>query len=264
MCLILAAWQSHPRYPLVIAANRDEFFRRPAAAATWWKSPGELLAGRDLEAGGTWLGVSRSGRFAALTNFREPSSHRAGTPSRGQLVAGFLGTSDSLANALTGLEDRSDAYNGFNLMLYDGTQFGVYESVGRRGRILPPGVYGLSNHLLDTAWPKVDRAKSRLANALHRLPDDEALLALLRDDRPAADDALPQTGVSLEWERLLSSTFIRANGYGTRCSTIVLFGHDGEVSFSEFSWNERGEADGVVRERFAPAVEHPIMRAEKP
>lgn len=135
-------------------------------------------------------------------------------------------------------------------------------SAGVAGSSRP--VYGLSNHLLDTAWPKVDRAKSRLANALHRLPDDEALLALLRDDRPAADDALPQTGVSLEWERLLSSAFIRANGYGTRCSTIVLFGHDGEVSFSEFSWNERGEADGVVRERFAPAVEHPIMRAEKP
>lgn len=254
MCLILAAWQAHPRYPLVIAANRDEFFRRSAAPAHWWPAQPDLLAGQDLEAGGTWLGVSRSGRFAALTNFRDPSSHRAGTPSRGQLVAGFLATSHTVVDALADLAQGSDAYNGFNLMLYDGKEFGVYESVGKTGHILGPGVYGLSNHLLDTSWPKVDQAKSRLARALHLLPDEHALIQLLRDDRPAADEKLPQTGVSLEWERLLSSAFIRANGYGTRCSTIVLFGHDGEVSFNEFSWDERGEGAGVVREAFVRGV----------
>ncbi len=252
MCLILAAWQAHPRYPLVIAANRDEFFRRPAASARWWSEQPGLLAGQDLEAGGTWLGVSADGRFAALTNFRDPSSHRAGTPSRGQLVAGFLASGSTVDEALGDLQHRSDAYNGFNLMLYDGERFGIYESVARSGRTLAPGVYGLSNHLLDTSWPKVDRAKSRLSRALHHLPDEHALIQLLRDDRPAADEALPQTGVSLEWERLLSSAFIRANGYGTRCSTIVLVGHDGEVSFNEFSWDEHGEPQGVVRERFRP------------
>jgi uncharacterized protein with NRDE domain len=251
MCLVLLAWRVHPQYPLVLAANRDEFYARAAAAAAWWDAPRGLLAGRDLSAGGTWLGVTRDARFAVLTNYRNPGQHDERAPSRGTLVPRVLAHPVPLEATLGWLGREARAYNGFNLLFSDGERLGIFESVPGAGRELPPGVYGLSNHLLDTPWPKVTAAKSQLAAALARLPQDAPLLELLRDDRPAADHELPRTGLSLDWERLLSSAFIRAPGYGTRCSTIVLQDRRGTLRFEEWSWNAAGTASGSVRHEFS-------------
>ena len=240
MCLVLVVWRVHPTYPCLVAANRDEFHARPAARAEWWPDHPEILAGRDLEAGGTWLGVTRTGRFAALTNFRDPERLRADAPSRGELVASMLESGASVAEGLTYLRDVGANYNGFNLIFSDGERLGIYESVLGSGRELGPGIYGLSNHLLDTPWPKVQNAKTRLEAALLGLTGTAPLLDLLRDDRPASDAELPRTGVSLEWERLLSSAFVRAPDYGTRCSTIIRIDARGRAYFDEWSWNSVG------------------------
>ncbi|MCC7461755.1 MAG: NRDE family protein [Gammaproteobacteria bacterium] len=261
MCLVLLAWQVHPDFPLVLAANRDEFHVRPAAAAAWWDDAPGLLAGRDLDAGGTWLGVTRDARFAVLTNYRGPQRHAAAVPSRGALVRRALVRPEPLAATLGWLERAAGAYNGFNLLFSDGARLGVFESVPGAGRELPPGVYGLSNHLLDTPWPKVTAAKSQLSATLARLPEEAPLLELLRDDRPAADHELPRTGLSLEWERLLSSAFIRAPGYGTRCSTIVLMDREGTVRFVEWSWDAGGASLGIVRHAFSRQLPVPAGRA---
>jgi len=250
MCLILVAWRVHPDYPLVVAANRDEFFARPAAEAAWWKDAKDVFAGRDLEAGGTWLGLSRNGRFAGLTNFRDPPRNRNDAPSRGALVADFLITNESTAAALARLQTQGPRYNAFNLFVSDGDSLGIYESASGSARVLEPGIYALSNHLLDTPWPKVTAGKSRLARALRALPDDTPLRELLRDDRPAPDAALPRTGVSLAWERMLSSAFIRAPGYGTRCSTVITRDRYGWMHVTESTWNDVGLESGRVVERF--------------
>ncbi len=249
MCLILAAWHAHPDYPLVIAANRDEYHVRQAAPATWWNDP-PILAGRDLSAGGTWLGLTRDGRFAALTNYRDPERVRANAPSRGGIVPDTLRDTLPADVRLQELSERGSTYNGFNLLFGDRQRLAVFESVSGQGRLLDPGVYGLSNHLLDTPWPKVVAAKAALGDAILRLPDESSLLALLRDNRPARDDQLPRTGVSVEWERLLSSAFIRADEYGTRCSTIVILDARGEARFTEWTWDLNGAPAGEARFSF--------------
>ena len=250
MCLILVAWQGHARYRCVIAANRDEMYSRPTAAATWWLSRPPILAGRDLSAGGTWLGLTRTGRFAALTNFRDPEQRRTGTPSRGTLVTSILMSGDTTAESLAHLRKVGGDYNGFNLLFSDGERLAVYESVRGVGRELEPGIYGLSNHMLDTPWPKVQTAKSRLADALANLQTTDALLALLRDDRPAPDEQLPRTGVSQQWERLLSSAFVRAPDYGTRCSTVVRIDESRRACFDEWTWDASGAQAGAVSLQF--------------
>jgi uncharacterized protein with NRDE domain len=249
MCLVLIAWRAAADYPCVVAANRDEFHARPTARAEWWQDHPRILAGRDLEAGGTWLGVTRLGRFAALTNYRDPEQRRADAPgvtrpSRGLLVTSLLESGASVAESLTYLRDVGANYNPFNLIFSDGQRLGIYESALGRGRELGPGIYGLSNHLLDTPWPKVQSAKSRLEAALLGLTDTAPLLALLRDDQPASDERLPQTGVGLQWERLLSSAFVRAPDYGTRSSTIVRIDARGRAYFEEWSWDSLGADAG--------------------
>ena len=250
MCLVVFAWRVHPRYPLVLAANRDEFFKRPAAPAHWWTDAPHLLAGRDLEAGGTWMGFNRNGRFAALTNFRDPSRHVAGAPSRGALVRDALEDTRDAATCLNDLASWAGAYAAFNLLVSDGEQLGVLESTTGAVRMLPPGVYGLSNHLLDTPWPKLLKARSGLAALLPRLPDDDAALALLRDATPAPDPHLPNTGMSLEWERWLSSAFIRAPDYGTRCSSLVAVARSGDVRLREWTWDRHGDLRSELTHRF--------------
>jgi uncharacterized protein with NRDE domain len=249
MCLILVAWRAHTDYPLVLAANRDEFHARAAAPAAWWPQP-DILAGRDLSAGGTWLGVARDGRFAALTNYRDPAIAQRDAPSRGELVPATLASALPVQQRLQQLRRTGGNYNPFNLIFSDGEQLAIFESVAGDGRVLQPGVYGLSNHLLDTPWPKVRHAKSALGEAMTQLPDERSLLALLRDERQADESQLPRTGVSLEWERLLSSAFIRAPAYGTRCSSIVLMNRHGAVRFSEWSWDESGALSGQVEQQF--------------
>lgn len=259
MCLIAFAWRMHEDYPLIVAANRDEYLSRPAAPAHWWPEAPELLAGRDLEAGGTWMGLTRAGRFAALTNYRDPSQRMSGAPSRGALVRGALEDRRAAADTLHALVPQSAAYAGFNLLLSDGDTLGVLESTTGAVHLLAPGIYGLSNHLLDTPWPKLVKAREGLEASLQRLDDSgdesqlddaekpalDALLAVLRDPAPAPDPHLPATGVSLEWERWLSPAFIRAPGYGTRCSSVVLRARSGRTRFVEWSW----EPDGRLRSR---------------
>ena len=250
MCLIVVGWHAHPDYPLVVAANRDEFLARPASPAHWWTDFPDLLAGRDLEAGGTWMGVTRGGRFAALTNYRDPTLHRPGAPSRGTLVRDCLTGRRDAEATLNDIAGVSASYAGFNLLVGDGSRLGIHESTTGAVKPLEPGIYGLSNHLLDTPWPKVRRARERFRAALTALPDDAAFLALLRDDTPAPDEHLPSTGVGADWERWLSSAFIRAPGYGTRCSTVIAMRRDGDVSLREWSWDEHGEPAGEVLHRY--------------
>jgi uncharacterized protein with NRDE domain len=241
MCLILVVWHADSRYPCVVAANRDELHERPSAAAQWWEDRPQILAGRDLEAGGTWLGVTRHGRFAGLTNYRDRSLPRKNGPSRGELVTWMLESDASVAECLTYLGSVAPHYNGFNMIFSDGERLGIYESVPQHGRELGPGIYGLSNHLLDSPWPKVQNAKGRMKTALSRISDTTALLEILRDDRIAPDAQLPRTGLSLEWERMVSSAFVHAPDYGTRCSTIIRIDLEGRAYFDEWSWNSDGD-----------------------
>jgi uncharacterized protein with NRDE domain len=250
VCLILVAWQAHPDYPLVVAANRDEFYARRTANADFWHDHPQVLAGRDLEAGGTWLGITRNGRFAALTNYRDPASHKPHTPSRGKLVADFLIGKDSIDTYLDTLQPAD--YNGFNLLLGDGNKLIAFSNISMQRHALAPGVYGVSNALLDTPWPKVGAGKTALETALTALPDETALFHLLRDATRHPDAALPATGVSLEWERLLSAAFIRSPEYGTRCSTVikVAAGRNEQpwASFDEQTWLP-GASSAIAGER---------------
>lgn len=251
MCLIIAGWQVHPEFPLVVAANRDEFVARPASPLDWWTDAPDVLAGRDLEAGGTWMGVSRSGRFAALTNFRDPAQRGSGHPTRGALVRHALESSADTMTTLAEIASISANYAGFNLFVGDGQRFGIHESTTGSVRPLEAGIYGLSNHVLDTAWPKLSRAKAAFAAALVSLPESAAFLRLLRDTTPVADDELPDTGVSLEWERRLSTAFIISPTYGTRCSSLLTINREGQVRFSEWTWQADGQPEKETTHEFS-------------
>lgn len=255
MCLILLVWRVHPEFPCVLAANRDEFHDRPSASAAWWPGSAGILAGRDLKAGGTWLGVARDGRFAALTNFRDGRATRVDAPSRGNLVTEVLERARSVSDTLDHLRRVGSSYNAFNMIFSDGERLGVFESVLGDGRELGPGIFGLSNDLLDTPWPKVRNAKSGLVRSLADMHDENAILHLLRDDRPAPDADLPETGIRLEWERLMSSAFVRAEDYGTRCSTVFRLDSAGRAFFDEWSWDRAGEEVGRKSYRFDVQVE---------
>ena len=250
MCLILFAHRAHPDYPLVIAANRDEYYERPTARAAFWEDHPEVLAGRDLECMGTWLGITRSGRFAALTNFRDPRQRKTDAPSRGQLVSGFLLSEGHARDYLEEVAQLAPNYNGFNLLA--GDLEAIYYLSSRTGDVQPvsPGIHGLSNHLLDTPWPKVSRGRNRLQAALAEEPTAETLIELLYDREPAAPHELPDTGIGAEMERVLSSALIVSPQYGTRASTAVLIGRDGRVSFSERTILRGGGAGATVSMHF--------------
>lgn len=256
MCLIVVAHRAHPEYRLVVAANRDEWFDRAAAPAAFWPDAPDVLAGRDLRAGGTWLGVTRAGRFAALTNVRDPSHNRPDAPSRGALVGDYLTGSAGPDAYLDALRTRADRYNGFNLIVGDAERLLCFSNRDGRKRDLGAGIFGLSNALLDTPWPKVESAKQRLARLLAEAPAADALLELMSDTTVAPDDALPSTGVPLDWERALSPLRILTSGYGTRCTTALTIDRDGRVAFAERTYADDGDAAGTVRETFtlAPAA----------
>ena len=238
MCLIVIGWRVHPAYSLVVAANRDEFHARPTAPAEFWPDAPEVIAGRDLEAGGTWLGITRNGRFAAVTNVREAAAAK-GLHSRGRLTRDFLVGRHRAADYVGDI-DRA-AYSGFNLLVSDGESLWYCSNRGATSLELAPGVYGLSNHLLDSPWPKLLTARQGFTRALARLPDLAPLFAILADDEIVPDTELPDTGIPLEWERRLSAIFVRSEPYGTRASTVVMLAAEGGITFEERSFGPDGQ-----------------------
>jgi len=250
MCLILVGWQAHPEHPLIVAANRDEFFARPTESAQFWAESPWVLAGRDLEAGGTWMGITRTGRFAALTNYRDLTNLRNNAPSRGKLVADFLTGQEAPEEYLERTAAWGEQCNGYNLLVGDGECLWWSSNVSGERRPLEPGIYGVSNHLLDTEWPKVAGGKDALAVSIKQSTDTEALFKLLQDDRIHADESLPNTGVGLEWERTLSPAFIKSPNYGTRSSTVLISDTNGSVAFDEQIWLAGGISGRRARFRF--------------
>ena len=233
MCLIFISLKNHSDYKLIVAANRDEFYNRKTAPAAYWKDHPEILGGRDLEAGGTWLGITKTGRISMITNYRDPKNIDPKAPSRGQLVSDYLLSRLSPDLYLQSLELQAKKYNGFNLIT--GTTDDLWYFSNYRDGMLQfkPGLYGLSNHLLETPWPKVENGKKRIKEILDNPFKTDDLFEMLFDDQQAKDELLPDTGVGIEKERVLSSMFIKSPGYGTRCSTVILVDNNGQVFFSE-------------------------------
>ena len=259
MCLIFVAVDAHPKYRIVIAANRDEFYDRPTAPASFWPEAPELLGGRDLRAGGTWIGITRNGRIAALTNFREDlKTIRVDAPSRGKLVSDFLLCGESPETYLDRLSREANRYNGFTLLVGEGTEFCCYSNRGNGILKLFPGIHGLSNHLLDTPWPKVVKGKQVLNGLLAKEElSMEELFHFLLDRIVAPDESLPNTGVDREWERTLSPIFIVSPNYGTRSSTAILLDRYGNVTFMERTFDQ-GIMEG------SSAVKHAFRLEREP
>jgi uncharacterized protein with NRDE domain len=234
MCLILFAYRVHPEYKLIVAANRDEFYHRSTAPAHFWEDSPEILAGRDLEKMGTWMGVTKGGRFAALTNYRDPKESAEGKRSRGELVADVLNYKGNLKDYMQDLERNNERYPGYNLVAGDINELYYYSNRGKGLQKLEPGIYGLSNHLLNTEWPKVQTGKKGLTQIINEKNEDiiGELLNLLQNADPYLDELLPDTGVSLEWERMLSPLYIKSENYGTRSSTALLMSEK-EIQFVE-------------------------------
>lgn len=242
MCLIFIALKNHSRYKLIVAANRDEFYGRKTAVASFWEDSPEILGGRDLEAMGTWLGMTRSGRISMVTNFRDLRNIKENAPSRGKLVTDFLLAKISGETYLKKVEPHAKEYNGFSLIT--GTIDSLYYlSNYKEGLIqLNSGLFGLSNHLLETPWPKVEKGKLQIQNLLRsHVVKKEDLFKILSDEATSPDEQLPDTGVGVELERALSAAFIRSPGYGTRSSTVIMVDYNNHVSFHERVYDPQKE-----------------------
>ena len=238
MCLIFLSFNNHPTYKLIIAGNRDEFYNRKTAAANYWDDYPGILAVRDLEAGGTWMGITKGGNVSMLTNYRDPRNINTMAPSRGHLVSDYLRETNSPEAYVRQLESKGKAYNGFNLIVGNVEELWYYSNYKPGAEKLASGFYGISNHLLETPWPKVIRGKQKIEPILHKPRiEAEELFEILYDDQLAKDDQLPDTGLPLERERALSSMFIKTETYGSRCSTVVLIDKTNQVEFSERMYN---------------------------
>lgn len=243
MCLLAVAWQYHPDLPLIVAGNRDEFHGRATRPAQFWPDAPDVLAGRDEQAGGTWLGITRNGRFAAVTNVREAQA-ATGRRSRGDLTADFLRGDESAAVAAERAVTEGADYSGFNLLLADREH--LYYASNRdpdSPRRLEPGIHALSNHLLETPWPKLLRLRENLRDALTEHVETQRLLEVLDDRRPAPPERLPDTGLPMELERRLSAPFVVGEEYGTRSSTVVLGGRE-RIWFRERRFTPEGRGSG--------------------
>jgi uncharacterized protein with NRDE domain len=260
MCLIVVAWRCRADLPLVVAANRDEWRDRPAEPAHWWPDHPDLLAGRDLKAGGTWMGVTRAGRFAAVTNFRDPSDRRSTARSRGGLVTDFLLGAESAPAFLAAVGARAHEYNGFNLIVGDAQSLWYFGSREGGARPIAPGVHGLSNHVLDEPWPKVTRGRQVMEEALAQPDPRPRLFELLGDARGVPDPELPDTGVGLEWERRLAAPLIPGADYGTRASTVLTVSAGGEFAFEERTRGADGAENGRANHAFCQSVAAPGAR----
>lgn len=251
MCLLVLAWCSHPRYRLVVAANRDEFHARPAAALGPWDDLPGVVGGRDLSAGGAWFAIDGARRCGIVTNFREFGRRRRTAPSRGRLIPAYLSAQLPPGEFLRGLETDAPGYAGFNLLLADRESLWYASNrADQFARQLPPGVYGLSNEFLDTPWPKLVRVRARFEAALadpaatdrHALAD--RLFAMLADREIAAPEAMPPSDLSPEWARKLSAPFVLDPGYGTRCSTVLTLTGDDALDIAERRFDAEGVATG--------------------
>jgi uncharacterized protein with NRDE domain len=235
MCLILIASHLHPGYPLIIAANRDEFYHRPTAPLAFWDDHPEILAGKDLTGTGTWLGVSKTGRIAAVTNYRDPTNDRTNSLSRGVLVSHFLMGSQSPGIYIDRIQVSGDLYNGFNLIVGNINELWWFSNINRTSLKLDPGMHGISNHLLDTPWPKLEKAKMLFHDMIlhERELNPENIFNMLSDTAYPPEEQLPDTGIGPDWERVLSPIFVSSEAYGTRSSSIILCHHNGLLSFFE-------------------------------
>jgi len=252
LCLLFFAYDCHPHYRLILAANRDEFYRRPTETVHFWESHPWVLAGRDLEMLGTWMGITRAGRFAALTNFRDPSAQIMNAKSRGMLVSNFLCDHESPEKYLQEVAKERTLYNPFNLLVGDSSKLFYFNKQSLQALALKPGIYGLSNHCLDTPWPKVQKSKQALANYIGNktLLEPECLFEILADTELAQDRDLPKTGISQELEKFLSSIFIQGVDYGTRSSTVLLIDRNNQVVFQEKSFSPGQERCVEVNHQF--------------
>jgi uncharacterized protein with NRDE domain len=256
MCLIAFAWRAHPRYPLILAANRDEFHRRPSAPAQFWRDAPQLLAGRDLEQGGTWCGITRGGKVAAVTNYRDPAGHDPNKLSRGLLVRDYLTAAGPAEAHAQRIETGKSVYSEFNLLMGQlaGDAPGLFY-IGSRSAgpaAIAPGVHAISNGLIDSHWPKMKRSTAGLKTLIAEdRVSHETLFGLLSSQEKAPDEELPHTGIGPELERFLSSVFIQSEAYGTRCSTVIIVGTDGTAEFHERGFNPAGQCVTEVVERFA-------------
>ena len=239
MCILFIALHSHDRYPVIIAANRDEFYERPTSPAEFWDERPEVLAGRDLKEGGTWLGITKTGRIAAVTNFRNPRTLKEEAPSRGMLVSEYLCADESAPRFIEHLRGEAERFNGFNIVLGDYEGLWYYSNVGDEAVRLPEGLHGISNHLLNTPWPKVLRARTRLGTLMKESddPSPDDIFEVLADTSRPDDSLLPDTGVGIEWERILSPLFVVSPHYGTRSSTCIFVDMKGSARFIERVYN---------------------------
>ena len=238
MCLLLVSFESHPKYKLIIAANRDEFYSRSAAPAKFWKDQPSLLAGKDLQAGGTWLGITKQGRFAAITNYRDMKNLKKDAPSRGELVTAFLTGNVSPAIFSDKLLSSAEKYNGYNLIYGSQKELFYFSNQTKKTIKLETGIYGLSNHLLDTPWHKVEKSKTSFKKILSKdnISTDD-LFDILSDTSIPPDELLPDTGLTLEIERAVSPVFVETQFYGTRSSTVIFVDMDNQVTFIEKTLN---------------------------
>lgn len=255
MCLIVFALDTRDDFRLVLAGNRDEFYQRPTAPLSWRTVNGtRLLAGQDLQAGGTWLGISAAGRFGAVTNFRESRPAPSGVPSRGELITAFVCGNQPAAEYMQLLQDTGSAFAPFSLLFGNASEGELHYFSNRAPAPLAvtSGLHGLSNHLLNTPWPKTRRSTARLGNVMSDVegPDDEALFAMLADREGASDGDLPDTGIGMMRERILASPFIITETYGTRCSSILTVTSKGVCRFVERSFDSRGNVTGQRHEQF--------------
>ncbi|MBO9128600.1 NRDE family protein [Bacillus sp. 165] len=252
MCLINFAYKIDPNYDLIVAANRDEFYNRPTARAHFWEDAPHVLAGRDLEKMGTWMGVTKQGRFAALTNYRDPSEITSNKRSRGEVVSQFLLGEASPQDYVKHIQQNRREYPGFNLLVGDRNSLFYYSNIEDNIHLLQPGLYGISNHLLDTPWPKVQKGKEGLRQCLEDPVENrkECLFSSLQRAEPAPDEDLPSTGVSFEWEKKLSPLFIETPHYGTRSSALIFIGRQ-NITFMERAYN----GDDQAENEFSFAIE---------
>lgn len=245
MCLIAFAYKVSSEYPLILIANRDEFYDRPTQKAHYWCGEGEnkILAGKDLKAGGTWMGVGKNGKWAAVTNYRDMESIKVNAPTRGNFVPQFIKSKSSAHQYLLELKKEASKYNGFNLLLGDSSGVFHYSNVSDTITKIQPGVHGVSNALLNTPWPKLNRAKKMLENSIQNNDFSKTtLFSLLNDETKAQENQLPNTGLSKELEKELSSIFIDIDNYGTRCSSLLLIDKNEKIKFVERRYNYSNSA----------------------